>query len=123
MDKFLNKVGEFDYDFRNDIIFFKVKNREYSHSIELSSLIIDFDKEDFIVGLQIINASEIFQISKHILRDVNGFNMQARINEGVIQINLSFNMISRSKKIECKPIIFERIDENFPNSKMVCVAK
>jgi|TARA_B100002003_G_C13772206_1_gene382979 uncharacterized protein YuzE len=123
MDKFLNKVGDFDYDSRNDIIFFKVKDREYSHSIELSSLVIDLDKEDFIVGLQIINASEIFQISKDILRGVNGFRLQARINEGVIQINLSFGTVSRNNKIEYKPIIFERVDENFPDSEMICVSK
>ena len=123
MDRFLNKVGEFDYDIRNDIIFFKVKDREYSHSIELSTLVIDFDEEDFIVGLQIINASEIFQMPKNILRGISGFRMQAKINDGAIQINLSFNTVLRNRKTEYKPIIFERVNESIPNSNMLCVAK
>ena len=122
MDKFLNKIGEFDYDYRNDILFFKVKDREYSHSVELASLVIDFDEEKFIVGLQIINASEIFKIPKDKLRGVNGFNMQARINDGVIQINLSFGMILRNQKINYQPIIFERVGEEVPNSEMLCTA-
>ena len=120
MDRFLNKIGEFDYDFRNDILFFKVKDREYSHSVELSSLVIDFDEEDFIVGLQIINASRILNISKEILRGINSFNMQAKISDGVIQISVSFGMISRNKRVEYKPIIFERVDESFPDSEMIC---
>ncbi len=121
--RYLNKSGEFDYDFRSDILFFKVKDREYSHSIELSSLVIDFDEEDFIVGLQIINASNIFKIPREQLRGVNGFQMQTEIEDGVIQINVSFNIVLRNKKTEYKPIIFERIDENIPNSKMICLVE
>lgn len=122
MERHLNKIGEFDYDSRNDILFFKVKDREYSHSVELSTLVIDFDEENFVVGLQIINASEIFQMSKDILRGVSGFRMQAKINDGVIQINLSFEMVKRNKITEYKPIIFERVGDEIPNSNMICVA-
>jgi len=116
----LNKTGEYDYDFKNDIFFFKVKEREYSHSIELTNVIIDFDKEDFIVGLQIINASKIFGTDKKTLQQVKHFKMQSTINNGAIQINLSFNVNVGNKKVEYKPIIFERVNEQVPNSEIVC---
>ncbi|MBU2652471.1 MAG: DUF2283 domain-containing protein [Bacteroidetes bacterium] len=123
MEKSLNKVGQFDYDYANDILFFKVKDREYSHSVELSSLVIDFDEENFIVGLQIMNASEVFQLSKKILLGVSGFNMQAKIVDGAIQINLSFGMVERNKQmIEYKPIIFDRVGPEVPDSKISCIA-
>ena len=122
MERHLKGVGEFDYDIRNDILLFKVKDREYSHSIELSTLVIDFDEEDFIVGLQIINASEILQISKDALRGVSGFRMKAKINNGVVQMNLTFDMTLRNKTT-VMPIIFERVGEGVPDSKMMCVAR
>ena len=118
--KQLNKPGEYDYDLKNDIFFFKVKNREYSHSIELGDLVIDFDEESFIVGLQIFNAKEFFNISKENLRNIKAFEMKSIINEGTIKINLTFGLLIRNKPVEYKPIIVERINENIPNSELLC---
>ncbi len=120
MDRVLNKPGEYDYDYKNDIFFFKVKNREYSHSIELHNLVIDFDEESFIVGLQIFGASEVFQLSKKDLMKVKNFRMQSKINNGLIQINLSFGMAISNKQVEYNPIIFERIGKETPNSELIC---
>jgi uncharacterized protein YuzE len=121
MNRVLNKVGECDYDFKNDIFFFKVKNREYSYSIELQNLVIDFDEEDFIVGLQIIGASQIFNLSKEKLNQVKNFRFNANIDKGAIRINLVFSAMIRNKITEYNPIIFERINEDIPNSEMICV--
>ena len=44
--------GEFDYDYKHDILFFKIKEREYGKSIETNNLIIDIDKEEYLVGIQ-----------------------------------------------------------------------
>lgn len=120
MDRFLEKIGECDYDFKNDIFFFKVKDREYTHSIELQNLVIDFDKDNFIVGLQIFDASKVFGITKKQLGNVQNFNMKTQIKNGIIQINLNFSMNIRNKKVNYKPIIFERIDEKIPNSELMC---
>ncbi len=122
MDKFLNKVGDYDYDLKNDIFFFKVKDREYAYSIELNNLVIDFDEEDFIVGLQVFNASTFFDISKENLHRVKNFKMQSKIKNGLIQINLTFGMIIRNQKTEYKPIIFERVTQKIPNSELLCIA-
>ncbi|MCK5624771.1 DUF2283 domain-containing protein [Candidatus Pacearchaeota archaeon] len=122
MNRVLNKAGEYDYDFKNDIFFFKVKDREYSHSIELHNLVIDFDKEDFIVGLQIFDASTIFNLSKENLRQVQHFEMQSNVNQGRIQVNLSFNLKIRNRQVSYNPIIFEKIEDKIPNSELSCVA-
>jgi uncharacterized protein YuzE len=120
MKRFLNKIGEFDYDFKNDILFFKVKEREYSYSIELYNLVIDFDEENFIVGLQIIGASKILNLSKEKLKQVKNFKFNAEVDNGMIKINLLFSTFIRNKIREHNPIIFERIDEQIPNSEIVC---
>lgn len=121
--KFLNKPGEFDYDFKNDILLFKVKEREYSHSIELNRLIIDFDEEDFIVAIQVIGASDVFNLSKDQLKGIKGFQMKCGIEGGVIQISIGFNMMLRNKSVEYNPIIFERIEGNIPDSQVLCQIK
>ena len=119
-EKVLNKIGEFDYDFKNDILLFKVKEREYSHSVELHNLIIDFDEENFIVAIQIIGASGVFQLSKEQLKGIKNFMMKCKINDGLIQINLEFNMTVRNKPVQYKPIIFQEIGKNIPNSMVTC---
>ncbi len=122
MNRILNKVGEYDYDYKNDIFLFKVKNREYSHSIELQNFVIDFDEESFIVGLQIFNASTIFNIPKSKLKQIKNFKLQSKINNGTIQMNLMFNMQIRNQLVQYQPIIFEKIGEDTPNSEIICTA-
>jgi len=118
--RFLNKPGEFDYDFKNDILLFKVKEREYSHSIELNRLVIDIDKENFVVAIQIIGASEMFNLSKEELRRIKDFHMKCNVENRVIEINVGFNILFRNKLIEKNPIIFERVKEDIPNSRILC---
>ncbi len=120
MDRNLKGRGEFDYDSKNDILLFKVREREYSHSLELSNLVIDFDEESFIVGLQIFNASKTFNLTKEQLRGLKDFQMNCSINEGAIKVNVVFNMIVRNKPVIYHPIIFERVGSEVPNSEMTC---
>jgi uncharacterized protein YuzE len=120
MNRILNKIGEYNFDFKNDIFFFKVKDREYSHSIEMNNAVIDFDEEDFVVGLQIFNASEFFEIDKKLLNQIKKFKMQAKIENNIIKIKIEFSMNVRNKEINYTPIIFERIGEEIPNSEIIC---
>ncbi len=41
----LEAKGKMDYDYANDILFFKLKDREYAFSIEFHNIVIDIDKE------------------------------------------------------------------------------
>jgi uncharacterized protein YuzE len=50
--------GEMDYDPVNDILFLKIKDREYDFSIEFQNMVIDIDKKKFVVGIQIFEASK-----------------------------------------------------------------
>ena len=48
-----------NYDYDNDILFFKVKDREYDHSVELEDLVLDVDSEGNVSGIQIFGASKM----------------------------------------------------------------
>lgn len=122
----LNAKGEFDYDYANDILFFKVKNREYERSLELENMVIDIDSEHFIVGLQIFDASKYFGIQKVYLRIAYQWKLQTRatkISEGEskIEIRLMFQIKIRNKVLQPTPIITQNVRDSLEDSQMICV--
>ena len=59
--------GEAKYDYSNDILLLKIKDRDYKKSIELDNLVVDFDSEDFIYGMRIFDASKVLELPKESL--------------------------------------------------------
>ena len=121
MDKELKTKGEMDYDFTNDILFFKVKNREYSKSVEFNNMVIDIDKENFVVGIQIFEASKLFLLSKIALRRVPDWQFQAKVMNKMIEIRLFFQVVYRNKPIRMNPIIMKDLSNSLPTSQLVAV--
>jgi len=105
---------------KNDILFFKVFEREYSRSMEINNIVLDLDKENFIVGIQILEASEFLNTSKSNLLKVPKWAFQASINEGEIEVRLEFQILVRNKLIEKNPIIMQPTMGYLPNSTLTC---
>lgn len=120
--KSLNATGEFNYDYKYDILFFKTSGREYAKSIELANIILDIDKEGFIAGIQILEASKFLDLDRKVLLKIPRWHFQASVNEGRVEIRLVFQVVARNKIIEKNPIIMEQISESLPNSQMICEA-
>jgi uncharacterized protein YuzE len=118
--KILKGKGEFNYDYKYDILFFKTSEREYVKSIELENIVLDIDKEGFIVGVQILEASKFLNLKKTILLKIPNWEFSATVNEGRIEIRLMFQIVIRNKIIEKNPIIMEPTSEPLPNSQLVC---
>ncbi len=118
--------GEFDYDYLHDILFFKVRNREYERSIEFGNIVMDIDNENFITGLQIFDASEYLSIAKKYLKTIIAWKFQARVDqisksENRIEIRLTFRINIRNKILQSTPIITQNIKDSLESSQMVCV--
>lgn len=120
MNRFLKGLGKYNFDFKNDIFFFKVNNREYSHSVEMNNVVIDFDEEQFVTGVQIFNASEFFSVEKNLLKQIREVKMQAKVENGTIKIKIEFDVTIRNKVKNYNPIIFERVNDQIPNSEILC---
>jgi uncharacterized protein YuzE len=116
----LEAQGEGDYDFKYDILFFKVKGREYLKSIELDNLVLDLDSEKFLTGMQIFEASKFLRINKIMLREIPNWKFEAKIEDNRIEVRLMFQVKVRNKIIEKNPIIMQQIKEKLPNSQLVC---
>ena len=121
--KRLEGKGEVDYDYKHDILFFKTKEREYAKSIELlDNLVVDVDKEGFLTGIQIFDASEFLDIDKKSLLQIPNWQFTLNVHENIIEIRLVFQIKVRNKIVEKNPIISQQINQNLPNSKLVCEA-
>ena len=122
--KSIQGKGEVDYDFKHDILFFKTKDREYAKSIELlDSIVVDVDKEGFLVGIQIFDASKFLNLDKKELLSIPKWGFNANVYDGnKIDIRLTFEIKVRNKIVEKNPIIAQQINQKLPNSEMICEA-
>ena len=121
--KKLEGKGEVDYDYEHDILFFKLKGREYTKSIELlDNIVVDVDKEGFLVGIQMLDASEYLNIDKKSLLKIPNWQFTISVHENIIEIRLVFQVKIRNKIVEKNPIIAQQINQKLPNSEMVCEA-
>jgi len=114
--------GEFAYDYKNDILFFKIKDRDYLKSIDFDNLIVDIDTKNFITGLRIIDASKVFKMSKVALSKIKGFEFNARIEDKVVAIQLRFTSVLRNKPTiqQGQDFIREALHTNVPDSRVFC---
>ncbi len=115
----LEAEGEMDYDYVNDILFFKLKDRNYDFSLEFQNMVIDVDKEQFITGIQIFNASGFLGISKVNLRSIPKWRFNSRVSQGAVEIRLFYQINIRNKIIEKTPIIIQENTARLPSPQMV----
>ena len=88
--KHLTGKGEFLYDYKYDILTFKIKNRNYKHSFEFQNFVADVDNENFITGIRIFDASQVFGVDKFVLRDIAGGQFKSRIENNIVTIVFKF---------------------------------
>ena len=113
-EKILEAKGEMDYDYASDILFFKVKNREYDFSLEFSNMVIDIDREEFVTGIQIFDASKFLGFSKIYLRKIPEWKFEAKITKESIEIRITYRVEIRNRIIEKNPIIMQQNSLGLP---------
>ena len=114
--------GEYTYDYLNDILLFKIKNRDYLKSLDFDNFIVDIDKEYFITGMRIFDASKIFNIPKLALKNIKSFRFNARVEDKKVTIQLEFIPVLRNKPLikQGQNLIREAIGSEVRNSEVVC---
>jgi len=100
--------GEVDYDYKEDTLFFKIKNREYKKSLDYGNFVLDIDKEGFITGIQLFDASKLFKIDKNALLKVKRWEFNTKVENKIITVQLTFEAVKRNKVIVEKGHNLER---------------
>lgn len=91
--------GEFLYDFNNDLLMFKVKERDYKNSVEFQNFVADIDTEGFVTGIRIFDASKVFGIDKYTLKHIVRWGFKTTVENGTITVRLTFIGKVRNKEI------------------------
>ena len=114
--------GEYTYDYRNDILLFKIKDRDYTMSIEFENLIVDIDKKGYITGLRIFDASQVFKLTKPALNNVKRFEFNTKVENKVITIQLRFMSVLRNRPVikHGQDIVREASNSHIRNSEVLC---
>ena len=64
------KIKKIDYDEEVDILSIDADHADYKYSIDLGKVIVDFDKNDVPIGLEILDASKTLCIDIDILNNI-----------------------------------------------------
>jgi len=91
--------GEFLYDYKYDIFTFKMKDRNYSKSIEFQNFAIDIDEEKFVTGIRVFDASKVFKIDKYVLKNIIKGHFKANVENKIITITINFIGRQRNRLI------------------------
>lgn len=82
--------GEFLYDYKHDMLTFKIKDRDYKMSVELQNFTIDIDTENFVTGIRISDVSKISGLKKLLFKNLTHGEFKASIKDNVITVRLNF---------------------------------
>jgi uncharacterized protein YuzE len=64
------KIKKIDYDEEVDILSIDADHADYKYSIDLGKVIVDFDRNDVPIGLEILDASKTLGIDIDILNNI-----------------------------------------------------
>ncbi len=102
------------YDFGNDIFVARPIKREYDTSVKRDDFIFDLDKNNNIVGMEILNASKLFRTSKYFLKNHGKIYIELQVNEKAINIMIHIELFVRNS-IRDNVINIERLKPDFIN--------
>lgn len=105
---------EYMYDITSDIMGIKAKRKfNYKESIEMNEgILLDFDKDNIPVSLELHDASKRFNVPKYALKDPVFLNMDVNVNEKIIIVNLNIVTLVHNKK---KEHVIEEYTSNYSN--------
>ena len=111
-----SEASKYDYDLQNDSIFFYGEDKKYKSSVELEGVILDFNEEDYLTGIEILDASEKFNVSKADLLNIKNFNATIIINKENIDVQMKMEYYKRNKLIDTNLNALALNTMNLPSS-------
>ena len=92
-----SEVNKIDYDYDNDVIFFYNENKSYDFSIDTEGIILDLSEDNYVMDIEISNASKRFGVSKSDLRAVKRFKADINIDKDNIEISMKLEILKRNR--------------------------
>jgi len=93
------ELSKIDYDLENDSLFIYGSGKKYKKSIDLNDIILDMSEDDYVMAIEILEASKKFNFSKVDLLNIQSFDADIEINEDTIKIDMKIEIIKRNNLI------------------------
>ena len=116
----MSKRYKFDYDYDNDSLFIYNPNSKSKSSVEIDNLILDYNSNKEISGVELLNASQFFKeisiegqpLSKEMLAEVRDCQLEITPKNNFVV--LKFLLMFKANKILTAPIMVPTINEPSP---------
>ena len=95
-----SEANKIDYDYDNDVIFFYNENKIYDFSIDTDGIILDLSEDNYVMDIEIFNASKRFGVSKSDLRAVKRFEADINIGKENIEISMKLEILKRNRLLD-----------------------
>lgn len=109
------KQFDFNYDEENDDLFIYLPSAKSAGAVELGDFVFDFDKEENLVAMQIMNASEVLSkiVSKIIslkqikslqativnFRNMRAISLEVQINNRIERVHITIPRVTESSPV------------------------
>ncbi|MAG61151.1 hypothetical protein CL619_05160 [archaeon] len=97
--KNLSGKGKFTYNHKDDVLLFKILDRDYDYSVEFKNFVADVDVDGFVSGIRIFDASKVFGMAKYALRSIKNWTFEVSIEKNMVTIKFNFIAEIRNKDI------------------------
>lgn len=91
-----SQVSKYNYDVQSDSIFFYGSDKKYRSSIDLDGVILDVSEDNYIMGIEILDVSEKFNVSKMDLSNIKHFEANIEISKENIKITMELRLYKRN---------------------------
>jgi uncharacterized protein YuzE len=106
--------AKIDYDYQNDSLYIFGLDRVYNTSFEAdNNLILDLDSNGKINGLEFLEASKRFGISKNYLKNILKGSISILVSDKLINIVMKFKIKASMFSKETAAISIEKIKPDF----------
>ena len=84
---------DYKYDSTVDALSIKVENYEHERSVQLTDdVIMDFNKDNKFVALEILNASHVLAVNEHSLENIRNIDLSVKVTDYQIFVNAIFTI-------------------------------
>jgi len=109
------------YDFVEDIFFARPVNRQYDSSIQIGNFIFDLNKKNKIIGFEILNASELFGVSKLFLHNIKKGKIEIKVRGKFIMVQTQIQSLIRNS-MKTSNLSVERVRPEYLNESNLQLA-
>jgi uncharacterized protein YuzE len=117
----LSPNSKVSYDFESDIFYIIPMDRVYASSFQMGDIIFDIDDKNRISGIEILNASKMFNVQKVFLKNNISGRLELDVSDDLIKLKLSLTLIIRNSS-KTSSLNLERVRPEFVQNSQLNLA-